>query len=1099
MNDLDLEVGFNLNEEETENSARAIRQSINSVGDAARTQGAVAARSFNGLQNSINQLSRELPSFTYSAQTGFLAISNNIPILVDEINRLRAANVALSASGQTTVPVWRQVVSGFFSWGTALSVGITLLTVYGKEIGNFISSLFKGKDALEAAKQSLQSLNEVVKDANKEAGKELTVLNVLYKAATDVTNSTKARTAAAQELKKEFPDAFANSKTQAIMNGEEKKSFDELTKSILDNAKARAAASKIEQLAAQQLDIDFEKQKIINVKNAEIARVKPVDQFAQNPNVDAPSRPLTEQEKAQSVIDQQNVLRQGLATELKQKDDQRKLLQDQIDFLTAFAGGTNKIAAAMSKGTYDAAKNAARAFAEIISSRKEVMNQLNDLEAEYSRKSFDSNDEELQALKDKFDKFRRTITTENDKIAEYNKTHDKQAALIDVTQVDPIEQRATADLKYRQDTERLKTTLEEQKKLYADFENYKTLYGQTKAVERYKNEVDTSKTYLQVIADEYANLLALQAVAPLTGGQQERLKLLADAFKQEQQLTQTNSVKMLADLQSFQEKRVALQENALAKIQKLQADGNTKEADALRVKSEAELTEFDKSHVEQLDSYKALFENVDHMTTGALQKSLTNLRTEVNKLSLTPKAKEFFDKVFTDMQARIDGKEADNFKNIASALNDASRYASTFSAGLSSALQTAANLADQVATIKQSIANFKLSSGNGDVFGQISAGLGVFGAVMGVFSGIASLFDHSAEIEKEREESLQRQVQLIESVNTRMREQIELNQKLLGDDRVKGYAQSMADIAVKIDEQNQKLREQFRLTHNSSIDQHVQNNDSSFIGSDELNQLKQQLSLAELSEDQIKALYDNGDLDDRAKAAYDSLIDLRQQQEDLLNEMNKELTGVDFDTLLDNFASIFDKAEPTVEDFAQFFQNTMQEAARNAFKREVLEQSLQDWYNEFTELSKDGLTAAEKDQLQADYNRRVAEIQQKAKDLEAATGISLGNPDDDTANSDANSLKGAYKTASQASIDLLSANTGGLRIAAVEGNNLLKVNNATMADGLSEIKKQTLSLMEISVNTKVTADYAPYLKNLEDINKKMDNNGNYLQGTGRGG
>ena len=35
---------------------------------------------FNSLGNSINQLTREMPAFTYSVQTGFMALSNNIPI-----------------------------------------------------------------------------------------------------------------------------------------------------------------------------------------------------------------------------------------------------------------------------------------------------------------------------------------------------------------------------------------------------------------------------------------------------------------------------------------------------------------------------------------------------------------------------------------------------------------------------------------------------------------------------------------------------------------------------------------------------------------------------------------------------------------------------------------------------------------------------------------------------------------------------------------------------------------------------------------------------------------------------------------------------------
>ena len=49
---------------------------------------------FNMLGNSINQITRELPAFSVSANTGFLAISNNLPILADAI-----------ASGSTMVRI----------------------------------------------------------------------------------------------------------------------------------------------------------------------------------------------------------------------------------------------------------------------------------------------------------------------------------------------------------------------------------------------------------------------------------------------------------------------------------------------------------------------------------------------------------------------------------------------------------------------------------------------------------------------------------------------------------------------------------------------------------------------------------------------------------------------------------------------------------------------------------------------------------------------------------------------------------------------------------------------------------------------------------
>jgi hypothetical protein len=92
------------------------------------------------LGNSVNQLTREMPAFTYSMQTGFMAISNNIPMFVDQINNIRTANAALIAQGQPVQSVFSQLATSIFSWQTALSLGVTLLTVYGAEMINALDA-----------------------------------------------------------------------------------------------------------------------------------------------------------------------------------------------------------------------------------------------------------------------------------------------------------------------------------------------------------------------------------------------------------------------------------------------------------------------------------------------------------------------------------------------------------------------------------------------------------------------------------------------------------------------------------------------------------------------------------------------------------------------------------------------------------------------------------------------------------------------------------------------------------------------------------------------------------------------------------------------
>lgn len=124
------------------------------------------APKLNNLKMSITQVARELPSLTMGPQMFFLAISNNIPMVQDALAQVRKEHDALVASGKKATPVWRQVVSSLVSWQTALAVGITLLVTYGKDIGDWISGLFKSKDALKQNKEAQEEFHKYVGEMN---------------------------------------------------------------------------------------------------------------------------------------------------------------------------------------------------------------------------------------------------------------------------------------------------------------------------------------------------------------------------------------------------------------------------------------------------------------------------------------------------------------------------------------------------------------------------------------------------------------------------------------------------------------------------------------------------------------------------------------------------------------------------------------------------------------------------------------------------------------------------------------------------------------------------------------------------------------------
>lgn len=122
----------------------------------------LAAKGFTPLTYQVQLLAREMPSLTVSAQQFFLAISNNLPMMADELTRAAKANKALRAEGKPTVSVLMQLVKSIFSWQTALVVAITLITAFGKEIAAWVKGLFSGNSAIKEISASVNTLNQSV-------------------------------------------------------------------------------------------------------------------------------------------------------------------------------------------------------------------------------------------------------------------------------------------------------------------------------------------------------------------------------------------------------------------------------------------------------------------------------------------------------------------------------------------------------------------------------------------------------------------------------------------------------------------------------------------------------------------------------------------------------------------------------------------------------------------------------------------------------------------------------------------------------------------------------------------------------------------------
>lgn len=214
------------------------------------------ASGFNMLGFQIQQVAREFPALAYGPQAFFSAISNNFPMLADEVAKVIKEVRALRAAGEAYVPVWKQIAKSIISWQTLLVAGVTVLTLYGKEITNWVASLFKGKTTIDASAAALERFNSAMAQGSVSAQSELTKLNLLYRAATDLSRPYEERAEAVKKLQDIYPAYFGNMAAEQVMVGNAVGAYENLRDAIIEVAQAKAAQELITENVIKKLKIE---------------------------------------------------------------------------------------------------------------------------------------------------------------------------------------------------------------------------------------------------------------------------------------------------------------------------------------------------------------------------------------------------------------------------------------------------------------------------------------------------------------------------------------------------------------------------------------------------------------------------------------------------------------------------------------------------------------------------------------------------------------------------------------------------------------------------------------------------------------------------
>lgn len=125
----------------------------------------------------LTQVLREAPAFAISFQTGVSALSNNLPILFDQFK-----NLATQLGSNTKA--FGIMAKSLLSFTGLLPIGLLVVQLFSKQIGEFFSKLFGGAKAIDELRAKQQTLNKAFSDSSyAEAVKNVNELTINIKLA----------------------------------------------------------------------------------------------------------------------------------------------------------------------------------------------------------------------------------------------------------------------------------------------------------------------------------------------------------------------------------------------------------------------------------------------------------------------------------------------------------------------------------------------------------------------------------------------------------------------------------------------------------------------------------------------------------------------------------------------------------------------------------------------------------------------------------------------------------------------------------------------------------------------------------------------------
>lgn len=1061
-----------------------------SMGVHARNVGNYAS-GWNGLSFSIQQVARELPSLAISPQTFFLAISNNLPILADQLALTRQRVKELKAEGQSFTPVWKQVIKSIISWQTLLVAGITVLTLYGKEITEWVGSLFKGKQAFDAAKQAAEQFHATMTEGAISAQAEITKLDLLYRAATNVAKPYNERKKAVERLQEIYPAYFGNMSEEQIMVGNAISAYNNLRDAIIEAAQARAAMDDITELQGQKITIEYlpEYQQLFGTKqqyNAILMRGRLKGQTDEEYTALLQSyvKAMDEAQKAaEKTLEKNN-------NELykKFKESGAKYLTEYVDSLNQqseyLLHTAEKLYTSSTWEENNAEAEAARLKAEQDAQKAASQQEknLNDLAKAIQKLRDDALQAEIDSMKDGTEK----------RVAQIELDYQRRAEAINEAEQRIIELQGKLTQKQEELFAQLRQVNDNRRKN----ERHEAIAGppiDTNFAEYWKKE--------QADWDEYY--------------------MKYGTFREKMQATKDYYDRKMAEA-TTEGARAAIQaeRDAALAVFEVQASDWAKEIVNLSVKNLEELLSEAEAQLAAAEAaYDALASSGTQEAAGYIDTiNKLKARIAVLKSLLGKTKKEVSDSNWAE-GARLLNELSATAREAANALSEfdeglgkAATFIATMASAAGNLIATIEGVTDAASAAGTAMSALEKAS---LVLTAISAG---FQLIQGAFS----LFNFGPDYSEYEE--LKQQYEAINDIWDNL---IDKKKEYIDISYGQEVRQTEQEIIDLVNKQTESYKELARARLNSggsgttrTIGRRIWRDMSAegwaqareALGNDVWknewqNEANRMMWLTDLSADQLRTLRDEASifwtqLDGDVQNYLNSIIEGEEKIEDARKKAQEQRTQISFDSMYDNFISTLMDMDASAKDFSEDFSQYLMKAVLTAKVGTLLSDQLEGWYAAFDEAMKDGvLTEDETEKLREWWDEIVKSGLEMRDTIAQATGVE--NISSQTATSrgfqvqsqDTGSelngrftdiqgkvtdIRGYVMTETQSIIGLISSITS-IQIAVIRN---VQINNELLQYAV----KTYLEVAEINTTTQAMNDTLTYIR--EDITAIKRNTAN---------